>query len=80
MEVSAVLRVVAALGVLSSRIVIIKRASTLRNAEIVIDKAGRLPGRTSTDDHSKWPFRALNMLTGVGHVRRTRKMLNQEDE
>jgi hypothetical protein len=50
------------------------------SAEIAVSKAGRLPGKTSIDDYSKWTLSVLNMPTGVGYVRRTRKTLSHEEE
>ena len=64
----------------SSSIAIIQKVSTVKDAEIAVSKAGRLPGKTSLDDYSKWTLSVLNMPTGVGYVRRTRKTLNQESE
>jgi len=64
----------------SRSIAIIQKVSTIKDAEIAVSKAGRLPGKTSIDDYSKWTLSVLNMPTGVGYVRRTRKMLSQEDE
>ncbi len=32
------------------------------------------------DDYSKWTLSVLNMPTGAGYVRRTRKTLSQEGE
>ncbi len=66
--------------VTSSSIAIIQKVSTVKDAEIAVSKAGRLPGKTSLDDYSKWTLSVLNMPTGVGYVRRTRKTLNQESE
>ena len=66
--------------VTSSSIAIIQKVSTVKDAEIAVSKAGRLPGKTSIDDYSKWTLSVLNMPTGVGYVRRTRKTLSQEDE
>ena len=66
--------------VTSSSIAIIQKVSTVKDAEIAVSKAGRLPGKTSLDDYSKWTLSVLNMPTGVGYVRRTRKTLSQESE
>ena len=66
--------------VTSSSIAIIQKVSTVQDAESAVSKAGRLPGKTSLDDYSKWTLSVLNMPTGVGYVRRTRKTLSQEDE
>ena len=66
--------------VTSSSIAIIQKVSTVKDAEIAVSKAGRLPGKTSLDDYSKWTLSVLNMPTGVGYVRRTRKTLDQESE
>ena len=66
--------------VTSSSIAIIQKVSTVKDAEIAVSKAGRLPGKTSLDDYSKWTLSVLNMPTGVGYVRRTRKTLSQEEE
>ncbi len=66
--------------VTSSSIAIIQKVSTVKDAEIAVSKAGRLPGKTSLDDYSKWTLSVLNMPTGVGYVRRTRKTLIQESE
>ena len=66
--------------VTSSSIAIIQKVSTVKDAEIAVSKAGRLPGKTSIDDYSKWTLSVLNMPTGVGYVRRTRKTLSHEEE
>lgn len=71
--------------VTSSSIAIIQKVSTVKDAAssatpIAVSKAGRLPGKTSLDDYSKWMLSVLNMPTGVGYVRRTRKTLSQESE
>ncbi|MEJ5346876.1 MAG: hypothetical protein WHS83_18355 [Chloroflexus sp.] len=71
--------------VTSSSIAIIQKVSTVKDAAssatpIAVSKAGRLPGKTSLDDYSKWTLSVLNMPTGVGYVRRTRKTLSQESE
>ncbi len=52
--------------VTSSSIAIIQKVSTVKDAEIAVSKAGRLPGKTSIDDYSKWTLSVLNMPTGVG--------------
>ena len=71
--------------VTSSSIAIIQKVSAVKDAAssatpIAVSKAGSLPGKTSLDDYSKWTLSVLNMPTGVGYVRRTRKTLSQEDE
>ena len=71
--------------VTSSSIAIIQKVSTVKDAAssatpIAVSKAGRLPGKTSLDDYSKWTLSVLNMPTGMGYVRRTRKTLGQESE
>lgn len=52
--------------VTSSSIAIIQKVNTVKDAEIAVSKARRLPGKTSIDDYSKWTLSVLNMPTGVG--------------
>ena len=66
--------------VTSSSIAIRQTVTTVKDGDHDVTKAGRLPGKTSIDDYSKWTLSALNVLTGMGYVLRTRETLSHEAE